>query len=181
MVTIHEIKRHLLLGRKDMTNPDGVLKSRNITLLTRVYIVKLWFSSSHIWMWELDHKEGWVPKNWCFQIVVMIRLLRVPWTARIIKPVDPKGNQPWILVGRTDAEAPILWPPDVKSNLLDKILMFGKTEARGRSGEQTMRWLDSITNSMYISLSRLQEIVKDREAWRTAVHELGNSLTWFSD
>ena len=114
----HKIKRCLLLGRKAVTNLDSVLKSRDITLLTRVCIVKLWFSSSHVWMWELDHKEGWTPKNWCFQIVVLIRLLRVHWTAKIIKPVDPKWNQPWILIVRTDAEAPILWPPDVKNQLI---------------------------------------------------------------
>ena len=111
----HEIKRRLLLGKKAIANLGSVLKSRDITLPTNV-------SSSRVRDWELDHKEGWAPKNWCFWIMVMEKTLESPLNSKEIKPVNPKGNQPWIFIGRTDAEdeAPILWPPDVKNRLIGK-------------------------------------------------------------
>ena len=102
----HEIKRHLLLGRKAMTNLHSLLKSRDITLLTKVHVVKSYvFSSSHVQMWELDHKEGWVLKNWCFWTVVLEKTLESPLDCKEIKPVNLKEIQPWILIERTDAEA----------------------------------------------------------------------------
>ena len=118
----HEIKKHLFLGRKVMTNIDSILKSRDITLSTKVHLVKNYgFSSSHVWMWELDHKESWAPKNWCFWTVVLEKTLESSLDCKI-KPVNPKGNQSWIFTGRTDAEAepPILWPSDEKSWLIEK-------------------------------------------------------------
>ena len=78
------------------------------------------FSTSHVWIWELDHKEGWAPKNWCFQLVVLEKTLESPSDCKEIKPINTKGNQPWIFMGRTDAEAPILWPPDAKCWLIGK-------------------------------------------------------------
>ena len=124
----HKIKRRLLLGRKVMTNLDGVLKSRGITLSTRVRIQSYDFSSSHVWMWELDHKEGWALKNWCFWIMLLEKTLERPLDRKEIKAARPKGNQPWIFIGRTDAEAEalILWPPDAKGWLIGKDPDAGK-------------------------------------------------------
>ena len=120
----HEIKRCLLLGRKAMTNLDSVLKSRDITLTTKVHRVEPYsFSISHVWMWELDHKEGWALKNWCFWTVV---LEKSPLDCKEIKPVNPKENQPWIFIGKTDAKAPISWPPETNSQFIGKDPDAGK-------------------------------------------------------
>ena len=125
----HEIKRHLLLGSKAMTNLDSILKSRDITLPKKsLYSQNLGFSNSHVWMWELNHKEGWATKNWCFWTVVLEKTLENPLNCKEIKPVNPKGNQSWIFIGRTGAEAetPLLWPPDGKSWLTEKDPHVGK-------------------------------------------------------
>ena len=122
------------------------------------------FSSSHAWMRELDysHKEGWAPKNWCFQTVVLEKTLESLLDSREIKPVNPKGNQPWKFIGRADAEAeaPILWSPDAKSGLIEKTLMMGKIAGKKRRGWQRMRWLDGIIDLMEMYLSKLREIVQ---------------------
>ena len=117
----HEIKRHLLLGRKVMTNLDSILKGKEITLPTMVHLVKAMFFPV-IWMWEFDYKEIWAPKNWCFWTVVLEKTLESPLVCREIQPVHPKGKQSWVFTGRTDAEAEtlILWPPDVKKWLIWK-------------------------------------------------------------
>ena len=144
----HEIKRHLLLGRKAMTNLDSILKIRDITWPTSLSSQNYGFSSSHVWMWELDYKESWAPKNWCFWTVVLEKTLESPLDCKEIQPINPKGNQSWIVIGRTDAEteAPILWPPDVKSWLIWKDLDAGKDWRQEERGWQRMRWLDDITD-----------------------------------
>ena len=134
----HEIKRHLLLGRKAMTNLDSILKSRDITLLAKVCIVKaMVFSIYHVWMQELDHKESWAPKNWCFWTVVLEKTLESPLDCKEIQPVHPKGNQSWMFIGRTNAEAetPILWPSDAKSQLMGKDPNAGKNWGQEEKGE----------------------------------------------
>ena len=143
----HEIKKHLLLGRKVMTNLDSIFKKKQ-----RHYFVYkgpshqgYGFSSGHEWMWELEYKESWQPKNWYFWTVVLENTLESPLDYKEIQPVHPKGNQSWIFIGRTDAEAeaPILWPPDAKNWLTGKDPDAGKDwgqEEKGTTEDEMVRW-----------------------------------------
>ena len=134
----HEMKRRLLLGRKAVTNPDSVLKKHRHRFADRAaYRQSYGFSNSHVWMWELDYKESWVLKSWCFWTTMLEKTLESPLDSKEIQPVNPKGNQSWLFIGKTDVEAetPILWPPAVKSWLIGKDPDAGKELRAGGEGD----------------------------------------------
>ena len=141
----HEIKRPLLLGRKALTNLASILKSRDITLPTKVHLVKAIVLPVVMYGCELDYKESWVPKNWCFWTVVLEKPLESPLNCKEIQPVHSKGEQSWVFTGRTDAEAEtlILWPPDAKSWLIGKDPNAGKDwrqEEKGLTEDEMVGW-----------------------------------------
>ena len=175
----HEIKRHLLLGRKVMTNLDSILKSRHY-FANKLSSQRYGFSSSHVLMWELDHKEGWVLKNWFFQTVVLEKALESPLDSKEIKPVNPRGNQSWIFIGRTDAEAEalVLWLPDMKSQLIGKDPDDGKNwrqKVKGMTEDQMVGWLYQLNGQEF------EQTPGDSEGQGVAVFGVVKSWTWLSN
>ena len=149
----HDIQRHFLLEIKAMTKQDSILKSRDITDKSPSS-QSYGFSSSHVWMWELDHKESWVLKNWCFWNVVLGKTLESPVDCKEIKPVNPKGDQSWIFIGRTDGEAetPILWSPNAKNWLTGKDPNAEKDWRKEENGmtEDEKGWMASLTQWTWV-------------------------------
>ena len=177
----HESKRRLLLGRKAMTNLDSILNSRHYFANKGPSSQDYGFSSSHVWMWELDHKESWVQKNWCFWTVVLEKTLESLLDCKEVKPVNHKGNQPWIFIRRTDSEAPILWPPDAKSWLIWKDLDGGKDwgqEEKGTIEDKMVGWHHWLNGC---ESDELWELVVDRKAWCAVIHGVAKSRIWLSD
>ena len=160
-----------------------IKKQRDYFADKGLYSQSYGFFSSHVWMQELDHKEGWVPKNWSFQTVVLEKTLESTLDCKEVKPVNLKWNQPWIFIGRIDAVAELQYFSHLmqRTDSLEKTLMLGKAEGRRRREWQRMRWVDDITDSIDMRLSKLWEILKDRKAWCAAVYEVPKSQTGLRD
>ena len=194
----HEIKRCLFLGKKAVTNLDSLLKSRDMTLPAKVWIHCCVFSSSQVWMWELDYKESWITKNWCFWTAMLENTLEGPLNCKEIQPAHPKGVQfssvqslscVWLEISPDYSLEGLMLKLKLqyfghlilRTDTSEKTVMLGKIEGRRRRGWQRMRWLAGITDAIYMNLGKLQEMAGDREAWHAAVHGVTRSWIRLSD
>ena len=168
------------ISRSHASHPD---QSHVVWQCTLMYSQSYGFSRSHVQMWKLDHKEGWVLKNWCFQIVVLEKTLASPLDSKEIKPVNSKGNQPWIFIGRTDAETegPVLWLPDAKTWLIGRDLAAGKDggqKEKGATEDEMVGWHHGLNGH---ESEQTPGDLKGREAWHAAVHGASKSWTQLSN
>ena len=178
----HEIKRHLLLGRKAMTNLDSIFKSKDITDKGQIDSQSYGFSSSYVWIWELDYKESWVQKNWCYWTVALEKTLESPLGCKetnksILKGLSPEYSLEGLMLKLKLQYFGYLMR---RSDSLEKTLMLEKTEGRRIRGQQRMRWLDGISSSVNMSLSKFWKLMMDWESWHAAVHRVTKG-TWMSD
>ena len=169
------------MGRTETRVSSGVRLRTHANIVKGLSSQSYGFSSSHVGMWALDHKEGQMPKNWCFQTVVLEKTLESPLDCKEIKPVNPKGNQPWKLIGRTDAEAPILWPPDAKNWLIGKDPDAGKDwgqKEKGVTEDEMVGWHHGLNGHEF------EQTLGDGEGHRSlhgTVHGIARSQTWLND
>ena len=184
----HEIKRHLLLGRKAMTNLGSILKSRDVTLPTKVHLVKAGFSTGgfstgHVWMWELHYKENWAPNNWCVWTVVLEKTFESPLDCKEIQPAHPKGDQSWVFIGITgvEAETPILWPPDAKSWFTgkdpDAEKDWGQKE-KGTSEDEMVGWHHWLNGHEF---EWTLGVGDGQRSLRAVIHVVTKNRTWLSN
>ena len=180
----HEIKKHLLLWKKNNGKPrQHIKKQRHYFAYKGPHSQSYGFSSSHVWTWELDHKKGWMLKNRCFQTVVLEKTLRSPLDCKrsnqsILKEINPQYSlEGLVLKLKLQYFGHLMW----RADSLEKTLMLGKIEQRRKRAWQRMRWLDGVSDSMDMNLSKLQEMVKDREVWCATIHGVAKSWTWLGN
>ena len=179
----HEIKRRLLLGREVMNNLESILKSRHYFVNKGTSSQGYGFSNGHVWIWELDYKESWALKNWCFWTMVLEKTLESLLGCKEIQPVHPKGDQYWVFIGRTDVEAeiPVLWPPDRKSWLTGKDPDVGKDsgqEEKGMTEDEMIWWHHQLNGHEF---GKTPGVGDGQEAWRAAIHGVAKSWTQLRD